>query len=310
MNRRRNRRGRDVNGVLVLDKPSGVTSNEALQAVKKLFNARKAGHTGSLDKTATGLLPICFGEATKFSSFLLDADKHYRAVCRLGVRTTTGDASGDVIEELPVPALDDALLKRALGNFRGTTEQVPPMYSALKHKGQRLYKLAYQGVEVERQPREITIHELRLLAYTPVSFEIEVVCSKGTYIRTLAEDIGASLGSCAHVESLRRLGSGPYGEDDMLEISRIEELGNSNPEGLDNLLLGIDSALEELPAAALEESVAFYFRQGQAVLVPGAPTEGKLRVYAAGGDFLGLGEVLEDGRISPRRLVKSKNVRK
>lgn len=300
----RRRNGRDVSGVLVLDKPPGVTSNEVLQEVKRLYQARKAGHTGSLDRTATGMLPLCLGEATKFSALLLEADKRYRARCRLGIRTATGDAAGEVLESLPVPALDRASLEGVLARFRGPIEQVPPMFSALKHQGQRLYELAYQGIEVERTPRSVAIHELVLLDLAPPEFEIEVACSKGTYIRTLAEDIGAALGCGAHVVSLRRTASGPFREPEMVAMDRVRDAAGLGSAALDGLLLGTDSILRDLPAVVLQETVAYYLRQGQPVLVPRAPTEGRVRIYDDTGLFLGAGEVLDDGRIAPRRMFQ------
>ncbi|OQX45033.1 MAG: tRNA pseudouridine(55) synthase TruB, partial [Candidatus Sedimenticola endophacoides] len=207
-------RGRDVQGILLLDKPLGVTSNKALQRVKQIFFARKAGHTGSLDPEAGGLLPICFGGATKVSAYLLDADKRYWVRVRLGETTTTADAEGELLRTRPVEGVTEALLGDALARFRGEIQQIPPMYSALKHQGERLYKLAREGVEVERKPRTITIYELKLLAWESPHLELEVRCSKGTYIRTLAEDIGEVLGCGAHVAALRRTGLGPYREAD------------------------------------------------------------------------------------------------
>jgi tRNA pseudouridine55 synthase len=275
-----------------------------LQEVKRLYQARKAGHTGSLDRTATGLLPLCFGEATKFSALLLEADKRYRARCRLGVRTATGDAAGDVVETRPVPALERSSLEAVLARFRGPIKQVPPMFSALKHQGRRLYELAYQGIEVERAPRAVTIHELVLLDLAPPEFEIEVACSKGTYIRTLAEDIGAELGCGAHVVDLRRTASGPFGEQELVHMDRVRAVADLGSAALDGLLLGTDSILRHVPAVVLQESVAFYLRQGQPVLVPRAPTEGRVRIYDAAGRFLGVGEVLDDGRIAPRRMFQ------
>ncbi len=289
---------------MLLDKPAGITSNDVLQRVKRLFDARKAGHTGSLDKTATGLLPLCFGDATKFSGYLLDADKHYRAICNLGAETTTGDAAGEVVKEMPVPELTEQQLEQVLAEFRGDIQQVPPMYSALKHKGKRLYELAYQGVEVERQARQVTIHRLELLSLESACFEIDVLCTKGTYIRTLAEDIGKRLGCGAHVGSLRRLGAGPYTEENMIDFPTLEKLAAEGHQSLDGKLLGVDTALFDLPEIILAESLVFYLCQGQAVTVPHAPTMGLLRIYNSGKQFLGLGEVLDDGRIAPRRMVK------
>jgi tRNA pseudouridine55 synthase len=301
---RRRTKGRDVNGILLLDKPVGMTSNEALQMVKRLFRANKAGHTGSLDRLASGLLPLCFGEATKFSGFLLDADKRYVATCRLGIRTTTGDAAGEIVESRPVPDLNRPALESVLAAFRGRIEQTPPMFSAVKHRGQRLYELAYQGIEIERRPRNVTIHDLELLGATRDEFIIRVACTKGTYIRTLAEDIGARLGCGAHVASLRRTGAGPFREEEMVTMAELDAMaGEGGMQALDATLLGVDAALRDQPAVTLVESAAYYFRQGQPVVVPRAPTEGLVRAYHQNGTFLGVGEVLDDGRIAPRRLL-------
>lgn len=302
MTRRRN--GRDVNGVLALDKPAGMTSNEVLQVVKRLYRARKAGHTGSLDRGATGLLPLCFGEATKFSALVLEADKRYRARCRLGIRTSTGDAAGAVLETRAVPAFDRRDVEAVLARFRGTIEQVPPMYSALKHDGQRLYELAYRGIEVPRSARTVQIHELVLLDLAPDSFDIAVYCSKGTYIRTLAEDIGTALGCGAHVMELRRTAAGPFREEEMKTLDTVHAAAVAGDAALDALLLGTDSMLRDTPAIVLQEALAFYLRQGQPVLVPHAPTRGRVRLYDERGHFLGAGEVLDDGRIAPRRMFR------
>ncbi|HEX6549179.1 MAG TPA: tRNA pseudouridine(55) synthase TruB [Gammaproteobacteria bacterium] len=301
----RRREYRDVHGVLLLDKPVGMTSNQALQHVRRLFNARKAGHTGSLDPLATGLLPLCFGEATKISSFLLDSDKRYAVTARLGVRTRTGDAEGEVIETCPVPALTDADIERALAGFMGEIQQIPPMYSALKHQGQRLYDLAREGVEVERAPRSVTIREIELIRHDADGLELTVRCSKGTYIRTLIEDIAVALGTCAHVIALRRFEVGPFGGKDGLPMHSLEELRElaTAPGRLDQTLLPVDSALSHWPAAHLGTEAAWYFGRGQAVVVPAAPTAGWLRVYD-GERFLGLGEVIPDGRIAPRRMIR------
>ncbi|MGB5440817.1 MAG: tRNA pseudouridine(55) synthase TruB, partial [Gammaproteobacteria bacterium] len=215
--RQRNSHLRPVNGILLLDKPAGVTSNAALQIVKKLYRARKAGHTGSLDPLATGLLPICFGEATKISGFLLDADKDYLVTCKLGERTTTGDAEGEVEQRRPVERVTEKLVRKAMQGFIGDIEQIPPMYSALKHKGERLYKLARQGIEVERAPRQVTIFEMELTDFSLPEATFRVHCSKGTYVRTLIEDIGEVLGCGAHVIRLRRLGVGPFDSSGMIQ---------------------------------------------------------------------------------------------
>ena len=303
MGRRRRPKGRNVHGILLLDKPVGLTSNEALQAVKRLYQARKAGHTGSLDPLASGLLPICFGEATKVSGFLLDADKHYWVRCRLGERTTTGDAEGDRIATAPVPALDAAAVERALVPFRGAIEQVPPMYSAVKHKGERLYKLAREGVEVERKPRPVIIRELRLLALDPPWLELEIRCTKGTYVRTLVDDLGQALGCGAHVAALRRLGVGAYDDEAMVTLDQVEVRAGEGFAALDALLLPVESALMQWPSVDLKGDAAFYLRQGQPVLVPHAPTSGWVRLYEDGDHFLGMGCILDDGRVAPKRLM-------
>ncbi len=307
MGRRRPPKGRNVSGILLLDKPAGLTSNEALQKVKRLYRARKAGHTGSLDPLASGLLPICFGEATKVSGFLLDADKHYVVRCRLGERTTTGDAEGEVVERRPVEGVTPAAIEQALAGFRGPIEQTPPMYSAVKHEGQRLYKLARQGVEVERKPRTVVIHELVLRALEDDEMELEVRCTKGTYVRTLVEDIGEALGVGAHVVALRRLGVGPYGSEGMVGLDELKALAEQGFDALDARLLPIESALTQWPQVTLTPDAAFYLRQGQAVLVPHAPTSGWVRLYQGdnGSRFIGMGQVLDDGRVAPKRLMVS-----
>lgn len=300
---KRKLRGREIHGILLLDKPSGITSNDALQIVKRMYDASKAGHTGSLDKPATGMLPICFGEATKFTSYLLNADKHYLARCQLGIVTTTGDADGEITARQTVPAnLSATDINSVLGNFNGKIRQVPPMHSALKHKGQRLYKLAYQGIEVEREPREVTIYSIRLLDYADEQFGIEVHCSKGTYIRTLVEDIGKMLGCGGHIIKLVRTAVGPF-QQGMITQDKLAQLSEQGIQALDSLLLPIDSVIRDLPEIMLSGPVSRYLGQGQPVIVPHAPTEGMLRIYDENHHFLGVGEVLDDGRIAPRRLV-------
>lgn len=305
MNRLNKRR--DINGIILLDKAIGLSSNAALQEVKRLFNARKAGHTGSLDPLASGMLPICLGEATKVSAFLLDADKRYQVSCRLGARTTTGDAEGEIVEELPIDGIDAARVAAVLPRFIGQIEQIPPMYSALKHQGQRLYTLARQGIEVERQPRTVTIHELRLLGVENGECKLEVHCSKGTYVRTLVEDIGAVLGCGAHVSALRRNGLGPYLESQMLTLEHLVAINDQGLEALESALLPIETALMHWPEVSLSTDAAFYLNQGQAVLVPHAPTQGWVRLYNGGNDFLGMGEIQDDGRVAPRRLMNVKH---
>ena len=301
----RRSRGRAVNGILVLDKPIGMGSNEALQRVKRLYRARKAGHTGSLDRLASGLLPLCFGEATKLSGYLLNADKHYVATFLLGVTTSTGDAEGEVVSRREVPALSAAETERAAARFRGEIEQIPPMHSALKHKGKRLYQLAHEGIVVERQPRRITIHRFDVLRVEGERVDVEVLCSKGTYIRTLAEDFGTALGCGASVVELRRVGAGPFTAGEMVKLSAIESMASEGVQVLDALLLPMEAAVSGWPSVHLPEGVAFYLRKGQPVLVPHSPTEGWVRIHTERAGFIGVGEVLDDGRIAPRRLFVS-----
>ncbi len=301
----RRARGRDVNGILLLDKPSGITSNEALQQVKRLYYAKKAGHTGSLDPLASGVLPICMGEATKVSAFLLDADKRYQVRCQLGVKTATADAEGEVLETRPVAQYASSLLETVFDEFRGDIEQIPPMYSALKHEGQRLYKLARQGVEVEREARPVSIFELVLTGQGDDWLDIDVHCSKGTYVRTIVEDIGERLGCGAHVSALRRNAVGPYAESELVTMEQLEDLKANDMPAMDELLLPIETALTQWPDVELSTDASFYLQQGQPVLVPHAPTSGWVRLYANNRLFLGMGEILDDGRVAPRRLMKS-----
>jgi tRNA pseudouridine55 synthase len=305
----RRRKGRPVDGILVLDKPPGISSNRALQTAKRLYFAAKAGHTGSLDPLATGVLPLCFGEATKFSSYLLDADKGYTSTFVLGVQTATCDAEGEIVNSQSAAHITAAQVEQALVPLRGEIEQVPPMYSALKHKGQPLYKLARAGQEIERAARRITIHELELLAFREgehPQLDVRVSCSKGTYIRSLAEDLGQALGCGAHVSALHRTRSGPFTEANMVSMTTLEALQQQEATSeLDRLLLPLDSALGALPMVKLSEAGGFYIRQGQPVLVPNSPCSGMVRVGLETGEFLGIGEILDDGRVAPRRLVVS-----
>jgi len=297
------RKGRAVSGILLLDKPAGETSNHALQRVRRLFQARKAGHTGSLDPLATGLLPLCFGEATKVSGCLLDASKRYRVTVRFGETTDTADAEGELLERRPVPELDAAAVETALAPLRGDQDQVPPMYSALKHRGQRLYALARRGMEVARTPRRVTVHALDLEWLGHGEAGLAVHCSKGTYVRTLVADLGEALGCGAHVTALRRTALGPFDEPQMCTMAALERRAEGGPRGLDALLLPPDAALADWPAVHLGSETAPYLRQGQAVWIPKAPPPGGVRVYGPGAVFLGLGAVLEDGRVAPRRLL-------
>lgn len=299
---RRKNKGRDVSGVLLLNKPQGSSSNHALQKVKRLFGAAKAGHTGSLDPLATGMLPICFGEATKISAFLLDADKRYHLKCRLGVSTTTGDAEGEILETSDASGISELDVTAILPEFIGEIEQVPPMYSALKHNGERLYKLARKGIEVERKPRSITIYDIEFIALQDAELELVVSCSKGTYVRTLVEDIARKLGSGAHITMLHRLSVGPY-EGEMLDMEQLQSLAEDGEESLDACLQPVDSGVSNWPDVHLASDAAFYVRQGQPVMVPHAPTHGWVRIYDQS-NFLGLGEIQDDGLVAPRRMIK------
>ncbi|WP_236211568.1 tRNA pseudouridine(55) synthase TruB [Metapseudomonas otitidis] len=296
---------RDVSGILILDKPRGMSSNQALQKVRWLLNAEKAGHTGSLDPLATGVLPLCFGEATKFSQYLLDADKGYETVAQLGVTTTTGDAEGEVLERRDVTVGRDEL-EAALGRFRGEIQQVPPMYSALKKDGQPLYKLARAGEVVEREARSVTIARLELLAFDSTKATLSVSCSKGTYIRTLVEDLGQVLGCGGHVAELRRTQAGPFNLSQAISLEVLEKAhAEGGNEALDRFLLPSDSGLEHWPLVQLSEHSAYYWLHGQPVRAPEAPKFGMLRVQDHTGRFIGIGEVSDDGRIAPRRLIRS-----
>ena len=296
---------RNVSGIIVLDKPLGFTSNAALQKVRWLLNAEKAGHTGSLDPLATGVLPLCFGEATKFSQYLLDADKGYEAVMQLGITTTTADAEGDVLQrrEVRVTAAD---IEAVLPRFRGDIEQVPPMYSALKRDGQPLYKLARAGEVVEREARSVTIARLELLGLEGDLARLSVSCSKGTYIRTLVEDIGEALGCGAHVQALRRTHAGPFELAQAVTLETLEAAhAAGGNEALDAFLLPADSGLLHWPLLQFSEHSAYYWLHGQPVRAPEAPKFGMVRVQDHNGRFIGIGEVSEDGRIAPRRLIST-----
>jgi tRNA pseudouridine55 synthase len=293
---------RSINGILLLDKPKGITSNQALQTTKQLFSASKVGHTGSLDPLATGLLPLCFGEATKFSQFLLNADKTYQVSARLGFKTNTGDAEGQVIESREIAHYTRDQLESVLSYFRGSISQIPPMFSALKHRGQPLYKLARQGIVVERNPRTVSIHRLSLQDSGDVSLlNLEIKCSKGTYIRTLIGDIGDALGCGAYVHALRRLGVADYHAEQMVSLEKLKTLSQAER---DQKLLTLDSLLKEWPALKISQAAAYYLYRGQAILLPNLPKQGLLRLLLEeSGRFIGVGEISEDGRVAPRRLV-------
>lgn len=297
---------RDLSGILLIDKPVGMSSNGALQRVKRMLGARKAGHTGNLDVLASGLLPICFGEATKVCAFLLDSDKTYSADINLGEVTTTADSEGEIIRRVTDFEVSIEQARSAAANFIGEIEQIPPMYSALKRNGQRLYKLARKGIEIERQPRPVTIRELDVTELNDRVLSIHVKCSKGTYIRTLAEDIGQLLGCGAHIGALRRLEAGPYSIVDAWTLDQIEEVlsDHGTCEGLDARLLAPDSALQHLSDLHLTDDMALRVTRGQAVEVGGIACVGEVRLYGPTREFIGIGTVLDDGRIAPRRLMR------
>jgi tRNA pseudouridine55 synthase len=285
-----------THGILLLDKPQGLSSNTAVQKVRRAFGRIKAGHTGSLDPLATGMLPICLGEATKVAGFLLDVDKCYEFTATFGARTATGDLEGQVVETAPVPANLATALTGVLANFTGPIQQVPPMYSALKRDGQPLYKLARQGIEVERVPRSIQIHQLELLDVSGSDARLRVRCSKGTYVRTLAEDMARALGSCAHLSMLRRTSVLPFNSQAMVTLAQVE----ADPQAVP--LLAPDAALLHLPIATLPLEMSGRFRQGQVVAPPEALPGGLARVYHADGQFLGIGEADGEGRLKPVRI--------
>lgn len=304
------RRGRDIHGVLLLDKPQGLSSNDALQKVKRLYNANRAGHTGALDPLATGMLPICLGEATKFSQYLLDSDKRYRVIAKLGQRTDTSDADGQIVQERPVN-FTQAQLDAALDTFRGDIQQVPSMYSALKYQGKKLYEYARQGIEVPREARSITVYELQFIRWEGDELALEIHCSKGTYIRTITDDLGELLGCGAHVIYLRRLQVATYPIARMVTLEQLnalvaqaQEQAIAPGELLDPLLMPMDSPVENYPEVNLLPVVAGYVKQGQPVQVAGAPASGLVRITEGEErKFIGVGDIAEDGRVAPRRLV-------
>lgn len=295
---------RNVSGFIILDKPFDMSSNEALQKVKHLFNARKAGHTGSLDPLATGVLPLCLGEATKISQFLLDADKAYEVVGQLGIQTTTGDAEGDVVKKMDIPADWQAKLSQVLAQFKGKTKQIPSMFSALKYQGKPLYEYARKGIEVPREPREINLYELEALATTEDTVTLHIRCSKGTYVRTLIEDIAKALGTCGYVKALKRTQAGPYQEADMVSLTQLEQAYEHGgyPE-LERFIQPLDSGLSNWPAIRLNGVASHYIRQGQAIRVNALPEDGYVRLMNEHSVLLGIGEVIEGGMVAPKRLI-------
>lgn len=297
---------RPIDGVVLLNKPIGLSSNQALQRVRRLYRAAKAGHTGALDPLATGMLPLCLGEATKFSQYLLDADKRYLTCIQLGVRTTTGDQEGEVLTTQSVPELTDAELEQVLERFRGEIEQIPPMYSALKHEGKPLYEYARQGIVIERKRRQVVISELTLVERTADSITLDIRCSKGTYIRTIGEDIGETLGCGAHLKTLHRISTAGYDTQNMLTLEEFEVLAEQGEERLDEKLMPMDSAVDYLPKVFLEPSFARDMMFGRTVSNPQSEVEqGLVRLYDSSNmRFLGLGEV-KQAHIKPQRLINT-----
>ncbi|CAG0942152.1 tRNA pseudouridine synthase B [Gammaproteobacteria bacterium] len=303
----RHRPRRLVDGILLLDKPSGMSSNRALQRVKALFNAHKAGHTGSLDPLATGMLPICLGDGTKMAGHLLDAEKLYRVQLAFGLETSTGDAEG-LTQARGVEAVERRSLEVVLRLFLGTSLQIPPMHSALKLNGRPLYRLARTGHTVDRAPRQITIRDLAIEEYDPHVPVLRVRCSKGTYIRTLVEDIARKAGTVAHVAELRRICIWPFSGQAMIDLEHLERVAVESPGDLDRLLLPMDAALGALPEVHLGPAETGRLRQGQAVDevdAPGPAKDSLVRLYGPGSQFLGVGERDSQGRILPRRLVRA-----
>jgi tRNA pseudouridine55 synthase len=309
------RKGRAINGVLLLDKPHGLSSNHALQTVKRIYFAQKAGHTGALDPLATGMLPICLGEGTKFSQYLLDTDKTYQVTAKLGIRTTTSDAGGEVVSEKEVTVTNEQLTQ-ALETFRGTTQQVPSMYSALKYQGKPLYKYAREGIEVPRESRDITVFSLELLRFEHDEVELNIHVSKGTYIRTIVDDLGELLGCGAHVANLRRLAVGSYPIDRMVTLTELEALLEqaieeeiTPSELLDPLLLPMQSAVTGMPKVYVDDISANFLRHGNPVRAYKAPAEGSLQVYIGedehdeNAEFIGVGFINDDGQVAPKRIV-------
>lgn len=338
---------RELDGVLIFNKPQGITSNKALQKVRYLFKAKKAGHTGSLDPLASGVLPICFGEATKFSQFLLNSDKLYQVTAKLGVQTDTGDSDGNIIQTLPIPKLSVSKIKGILDTFKGKTLQVPSMYSAIKHNGKPLYKYAREGIEIQREGREINVYSLDWLNLScfeniynmedPNNIQgsntsnkndeivLKIHCSKGTYIRTLVEDMGKALGCGAHVIELKRLSVSSFTIDDAISFETLEKLSSSLDEyskltttavnelnefnELDKQLLQVHVLAQNLPKVKLPKSSSYYISRGNPVLVSNAPTSGLVSLFDKDTDsFLGVGRVLSDGKIAPKRLLQNINV--
>ncbi len=293
--------GRELHGILLLDKPTTITSNKALQLVKKIYQAKKAGHTGSLDPLATGMLVICFGLATKISNYLLSANKSYEVVAKLGATTDTGDADGEILQQRDASNVSEQNILDGINTLSGQIEQVPPMYSAVKHQGKRLYQIAREGKQIDRIPRQVTIFKFELLHRNHDELKMHVECSKGTYIRTLIEDLGKCLGCGAHVLELRRTTLGPFTNDSMYTLNALQEL-QADFSLLDKLLLPIDYALQSWPALNFNYELMSAIKHGNAVEVPDSPNSGVVRIYDNNDHFYGVGKILEDGRVAPKCL--------
>ena len=303
MSRQRRRKVRNISGIVVLDKANGLSSNAALQEVKRLYEANKAGHAGSLDPLATGVLPVCLGEATKVSQFLLDSDKRYRARIKLGIRTDTGDSEGSIIERNEGIRVSREAIERALTKFKGEVEQVPPMHSAIKMNGVPLYKLARKGIAVEREPRLVTLYQICLVEFVNSELELEISCSKGTYIRTIADDLGQELGCGAHVIELRRTQAGVFTEKDSISSEELAlEKENRGLDKIDQFLIPMDRAIQDLPEVNLPSITASHVKNGQAVLVRHLPKNGLVRMYEDE-QFIGIGSIDDDGKVAPKRLI-------
>ena len=303
MSTQRRCRVRNISGIVVLDKANGLSSNAALQEVKRLYEANKAGHAGSLDPLATGVLPVCLGEATKVSQFLLDSDKRYRARIKLGIRTDTGDREGSIIERNEGISVSRKTIERALTKFKGEVEQVPPMHSAIKMNGVPLYKLARKGITVEREPRLVTLYQICLVEFVNSELELEISCSKGTYIRTIADDLGQELGCGAHVIELRRTQAGVFTEKDSISAEELAlEKGNRGLDKIDQFLIPMDRAIQDLPEVNLPSITASHVKNGQAVLVRHLPKNGLVRMYEDE-QFIGIGSIDDDGKVAPKRLI-------
>lgn len=305
----RRKKGDVVDGVLVLDKPTGLTSNAALQRVRKMLNAQKAGHTGSLDPLATGVLPLCFGEATKYSKYLLDADKAYETTAVFGVITDSGDSDGNVVETREVPDISGDLLEMSLEKFRGPIEQVPSMFSALKFQGRPLYELARQGIEVERPSRPVTIYALELKGFDTQTAELSVSCSKGTYVRSLVEDVGLDLGCGAHLNRLRRTRAGHYSLSDAVSLEELTQaFEEGGTEAVKRYVLPVDTLLPDLPKICINSDLSQSIFNGQTVRIADCAVRGLARLYIDD-RFIGVGEATDDGSVVPKRLVQTANER-